>query len=361
MWILTLIIFIFILGIIVLVHELGHFLWARAFGVHIYEFSIGMGPVIYTKISKKDGIKYNIRALPIGGFVAMAGEVYEDDNKIPKEKCLCNKPIWQRIIVMAAGVLNNFILAIILLFISFLIWGSTVSSNKIAIIEKNSVFDLNGIKPGDKIVAINGKKVYSMYQIQTRLAFKSKDGSYTFTIEDSEGKKKDYDLKKDCVRDDEGNCLEQDGEEVLMYGFNTNSQEKGFFNAIKNAFVRFGDLIYTMLITLGNLLIGKLSLDNLSGPVGIYQAVGSNVVGFSFVDVIYNVISLIALLSINVGLVNILPFPAFDGGHILFLVIEKIKGSPVNQKFENICHTIGFILLMLLIVIVTLNDIIRLF
>ena len=116
-----------------------------------------------------------------------------------------------------------------------------------------------------------------------------------------------------------------------------------------------------MLITLGNLLIGKLSLDNLSGPVGIYQAVGSNVVGFSFVDVIYNVISLIALLSINVGLVNILPFPAFDGGHILFLVIEKIKGSPVNQKFENICHTIGFILLMLLIVIVTLNDIIRLF
>ncbi len=361
MWIVTLLIFIFILGIIVLVHELGHFLWARHFGVHIYEFSIGMGPVIYTKVSKKDGIKYNIRALPIGGFVAMAGEVYEDDKEVPKDKCLCNKPIWQRIIVMAAGVMNNFILAILLLFITFLIWGSTTSSNKIAIVEKNSVFDLAGIKEGDKIIAIDGKKVYSMYQIQTRLAFKSKDGSYTFTIADANGKTKDYKLKKECLKDDEGNCVKQDGEDVMMYGFNTNALEKGFFNALKNAFIKFGDLIYTMLITLGNLITGHLSIDNLSGPVGIYEAVGSNVVGFSFTDVIYNVLSLISLLSINVGLVNILPFPAFDGGHILFLIIEKIKGSPVNQKFENLCHTIGFILLMLLIVVVTFNDIIRFF
>ncbi len=361
MWIITLLVFIFILGIIVLVHELGHFLWARAFGVHIYEFSIGMGPVIWTKVSKKDGIKYHIRALPIGGFVAMAGEVYEDDKEIPKEKCLCNKPIWQRIIVMAAGVFNNFVLALVLLFISFLIWGSQATTNEIQVIEKNSVFDLNNIEVGDKIVAINGKKVYSMYQIQTRLAFKSKDDTYTFTIEDENGKRKDYDLKKDYVKDDEGNYLEEDGEKVLMYGFNTNKLEKGFFNALKNSFLKFGDLIYTMLITLGNLIIGNLSLDNLSGPVGIYEAVGSNVVGFSFFDVVYNVISLIALLSINVGLINILPFPAFDGGHILFLIIEKLKGSPVNQKFENICHTIGFILLMILIVIVTFNDIIKLF
>ena len=361
MWIVTLIIFILILGIIVLVHELGHFLWARAFGVHIYEFSIGMGPVIYTRVGKKDGITYNIRALPIGGFVSMAGEVYEDDNKIPKEKCLCNKPIWQRIIVMAAGVMNNFLLAIILLFISFLIWGSQATTNEIQVVEKNSVFDLNGIDVGDRIVAVNGKKVYSMYQIQTRLAFKSEDGLYTFTIEDSNGKTKDYQLKKDYVLDDNGNYLEENGEKVLMYGFNTNKIEKGVFKSLKNTFLKFGDLIYTMLITLGNLIIGNLSLDNLSGPVGIYEAVGSNVVGFKFFDVVYNVISLISLLSINVGLVNILPFPAFDGGHILFLVIEKIKGSPVNQKFENLCHTIGFILLMILIVIVTFNDIIRLF
>ncbi len=360
MWFLTLILFIFILGIIVLVHELGHFLWAKKFGVFIYEFSIGMGPIIYTK-KGKDGINYNIRALPIGGFVSMAGEVYEDDKKVPKDKCLCNKPIWQRVIVMAAGVMNNFLMAILLLFVMALIWGSATTSNKISMIEKNSVFDLNGIQVGDKIVAINGKKVYSMYQIQTRLAFKSKDGKYTFTIEDANGKQKDYELKKDYVKDDEGNYLEQDGEKVEMYGFNTNAYETGFVNSIKNSFLRFGDLIYTMLITLGNLIVGNLSLDNLSGPVGIYEVVGSSVVGFKFSEVIANVISLIALLSINVGLVNILPFPAFDGGRILFLVIEKIKGSPVNQQFENWCHTIGFILLMLLVIIVTINDIIRLF
>ena len=117
MWFFTLVVFILILGLIVLVHELGHFLWAKKFGVFIYEFSIGMGPVIYSRKGKKDGITYNIRAFPIGGFVSMAGEVYEDDNSVPKEKCLCNKPIWQRIIVMAAGVINNFIMAIILLFV----------------------------------------------------------------------------------------------------------------------------------------------------------------------------------------------------------------------------------------------------
>ena len=115
--ILSIITFILMLGILVFVHEFGHFITAKKSGVHIYEFAIGMGPVIKT-IEGKDGIKYSIRALPIGGFVQMAGEVYEDDDtkKIPKEKFMCNKPWWNRLIILCAGVFNNFILAIILLF-----------------------------------------------------------------------------------------------------------------------------------------------------------------------------------------------------------------------------------------------------
>lgn len=368
MWIITLILFIFILGIIVLIHELGHFLWAKAFGVHIYEFSIGMGPIIYTK-KGKDKINYNIRALPIGGFVAMAGEVYEDDDevkedgkKIPKKKFLCNKPIWQRCIVMAAGVMNNFITALLFLIVMSWIWGTVVTNNTIALVEKNSVFDRNNIVAGDKVIAINGKKVSTWEETQTRLALKSKNDEYVFTIQHQNGKTEDYTLKKDYVYDDNGNAIEENGEKVERYGFSVERYvEKGFFKSIKNAFLSFGNLIHTMLITLGNLVIGKLSLNNLSGPVGIYQVVGDNVTGLGIVDAIHNLIYLLALLSINVGLINILPIPAFDGGHILFLIIEKLKGSPVNQKFESICHTIFFILLMILIVVVTINDIIRLF
>ena len=153
MWILTLLLFIFILGLIVLVHELGHFIWAKKFGVFIYEFSIGMGPVIFSK-KGKDGINYNIRALPIGGFVSMAGEVYEDDKEVPKEKCLCNKPVWQRVIVMAAGVVHNFILAIILLLIGAFIWGSATLTPKVKVMDGYPMAEA-GIIDGDRIIAIN--------------------------------------------------------------------------------------------------------------------------------------------------------------------------------------------------------------
>ncbi len=369
MWIITLILFVFLLGIIVLVHEFGHFIWAKKFGVYIYEFSIGMGPIIYSHTGKKDGIKYNIRALPIGGFVSMAGEVYEDDEetkingkKLAKDKFLCNKPIWQRIIVMAAGVTNNFILAIILLIITGFIWGNVVTTNKISMVEENSVFEKNGIVAGDTILKINGKKISSWEEAQTRLAFKSKDDTYTFTIKNKDGEIKDYKLKKDYVYDKDGNPIEENGEKVQRYGFSVEQKvEKGFFNSIKDAFLNFCNFIYTMLITLGNLVVGRLSIDNLSGPVGIYQVVGDNVTGLGFAYGVQNFIRLLSLLSINVGLINILPFPAFDGGHILFLIIEKIKGSPVNQNIENWCHTIGFILIMLLIIFVTINDIMKLF
>ena len=124
MWFITLLLLIFILGIIILVHEFGHFITAKKSGVYIYEFSIGMGPVIH-KHKGKDGIFYNIRAFPIGGFVSMAGEVYEDDGKIKADKFLCNKPWYQRLIILAAGVFNNFVLAFVFLFIIASIWGST--------------------------------------------------------------------------------------------------------------------------------------------------------------------------------------------------------------------------------------------
>lgn len=348
MWIITLLLFIFILGIIVFVHELGHFLWAKKFGTYIYEFSIGMGPVLFTK-KGKDGIKYNIRALPIGGFVSIAGEVYEDDKSIPKDKCLCNKPVWQRVIVMAAGVTNNFILAIVLLFIMSLFWGSYSLEPKIDAVIEGYPMAKAGIVKGDTIIAINNHKINTWDEAQIILYYKNDNDYYEFRIKHADDTIEDYKITpvKEVL----------DGSERNVLGVNINQKETfGLFNKIKYAFAKFWSIVVSMWLTLGGLLTGKISMNALSGPVGIYNVVGQSInYGLSYI------IYLIAYLSINVGVINILPIPAFDGGRIFFLIIEKIKGSPVNQKFENWCHTIGFILLMILIIYITIHDIIKLF
>ena len=146
MWFIVLILLIFILGLIILVHEFGHFITAKKAGVHIYEFSIGMGPLIKTH-KGKDGINYNIRALPIGGFVSMAGEVYEDDDTktIKKEDFMCNKKWWQRVIILAAGVFNNFLLAIIILFVMALMWGANSLEPRVGTVLEGSAAEAGGL------------------------------------------------------------------------------------------------------------------------------------------------------------------------------------------------------------------------
>lgn len=349
MWILTLLLFVLILGIIILVHEFGHFICAKKSGVHIYEFSIGMGPVILSK-KGKDGINYNLRAFPIGGFVQMAGEVYEDDKEIPKEKFMCNKKWHQRLIILIAGVVNNFILALVLLFFYGLIWG--VTSNKPIVKETLPDYPMAeaGVVAGDTIVGINGYKINTWDKAQIVLAFKNKNDYYTFDIKHEDGSVDTYKVVPKVEKT-------EDGEETKVFGVSINTDAKqGFIPSIKFAFQKFVSVIETMALTVGSLFTGKLSVSNLSGPVGIYQVVDQGVnLGLSYI------IYILAFLSINVGFINILPFPAFDGGRVLFMIIEKIIGRPVDSKIENIFHTIGFILLMILMVYITFQDIIRLF
>ncbi len=350
MWFITLILLIFILGLIILVHEFGHFITAKKFGVYIYEFSIGMGPIIKTH-KGKDGIDYNLRAFPIGGFVSMTGEVYEDDDtkKIPKDKFMCNKKWYQRIIILGAGVFNNFVLAIIILFFMALIWGAQSLKPEVGQIVENSAIAKSGIKEGDLILAINNHNVFSWDQAQILLYMKDKDNKYEFKIKHEDGTVETYKLTPNKIKN------EDTGEEQQQFGFRPAIYvEKGFLVSIKYAFQKFASLISTMWLTVINLFTGKIALNSLSGPVGIYQVVGESInVGIS------QVIYLIAFLSINVGLINILPIPAFDGGRIFFLIIEKIKGSPINQKFENWCHTIFFFLLIALMIYITVFDILR--
>lgn len=348
---LALIVLLVILSIIILVHELGHFLWARHFKVHIYEFSMGMGPLIKKIKGKKDKIDYNIRAFPIGGYVSMAGEVYEDDNKIPKKKLMCNKPWHQRLIILVAGVVNNFILALVLLFVYSLIWGAPNETSKVSEVIKNYPAAQAGLKAGDTILQIDGKNAKSWDTAQILLLYNSKKDYKIFKVKHEDGQIENFKISPVKEKDENSKT------ERLVYGIKIESNiEKGFIASIKYSFTKFGSIVSSMIATLGGLFTGKIALSALSGPVGIYEVVGSGLNnGLAYM------IYLVAFLSINVGFINILPFPAFDGGRVFFMIIEKIKGSAVDSKFENTCHTIGFILLLILMVIITINDIIRLF
>ena len=357
LFIIKILLLLFILGIIILVHEFGHFIWAKTFGVHIYEFSIGMGPLLHTKKKKKDGINYNIRAIPIGGFVSMAGEVYdsgevdENNKKIKKDKLMCNKKWWQRLIILVAGVVNNFILAIVILFIYTLIWGGGAITPKVLNVVEDKPAAAAGLKSGDVITNINGYNVSSWDKAQIILYYKNTNEYYTFEVKHTDGTKEEIKIKPEIIKD------EETGAESKLFGIQIDAEDtSNVFKSFIYSIRKFNSIISSMVYTIWGLISGKIGLSALSGPVGIYEAVGETI-NYGINYFLY----ILAFLSINVGFINILPFPAFDGGHVLFLIIEKIKGSPVNAKIENTCHLIGFILVFLLMIVVTISDIIKLF
>ena len=348
--IINILLFLLILGTLVTVHEFGHFITAKKSGVHIYDFSIGMGHLIKT-IKGKDGIDYSIRALPIGGYVQMAGEVYEDDDtkKIPKEKFLCNRPWYQRLIILCAGVFNNFLLAIILLFTIACIWGSPSLKPLVHEVTPDSAADKAGIKAGDEILSVNNKRTKTLDKMQLLLLLKDKDNVYEIEVKHENGEKEKLEVTPEEV--------EIDGEKVPRFGINTKAEiKKGPINALKYSFKKLFSVMEQMILTVGNLFTGKISINQLSGPVGIYTVVGE-----SRKSGIQNVIFLAAYLSINLGIMNILPIPALDGGHVFFLLIEMITRKKVNEKVEAIATNIFFGLLMLLMLYITIHDIIKLF
>lgn len=345
----TLIYFILILGITVMIHELGHFIFAKKAGIYVYEFSIGMGPKLFQVHSKKDETVYSIRLFPIGGYVQMAGESVEEDKDIPKEKRLQSKTWFQRFMTIIAGVLFNFLLAIVIFFIIGLVNGSPSKETYINTVEADSPAFQAGLEQNSKIVGLNGKKIKSMSHLA--LEFEINYGKdFKIEIINEAGESKTITITP-IEKDTDGDT------KTYYYGFSyKNNYEKGFLPAIKYAFTNVFSLIHQMILVIFYLITGKLSLNNLSGPVGIY-----NIVGEASKYGVLTMMNLIGLLCVNVGFINILPLPAFDGGRLLFLIIEKIKGKPVDSKIENTIHAVGMILLMILMVVITYNDIVRLF
>ena len=348
--IISLLLFILILGVIVLIHEGGHFIFAKLTGVHVYEFSVGMGPLVFKKIAK-DKTQYSIRAIPIGGFVSLAGEeIDEEERKKTKGKNLQDKTVFQRFLVMFAGVAFNFISAFVILFLSALIGGAPSVEPVINDVTEGYPAALAGIEKGDKVLEINDHKVTFLEDISLYLTIEDLNKSVEIVVEKQNKDVETYKIKPEKIKD-------ENGEERYAIGIVLKAEvDKGFIPSVKYAFLEEGAILKQMYITIGSLFTGKVAVNQLSGPVGIYSIVDQ-----MSAQGVAALLYLTALLSVNVGVINLLPFPAFDGGRILFLIIEKIKGSPVNPKIENTIHSIGFILLILLMLYVTLNDILKLF
>ena len=345
---LSLLWYILILGSIVAIHEFGHFIFAKMANIYVYEFSIGMGKKIFGK-KKKDGeTEFCVRAVPLGGYVMIAGEDVEDE-EIPKDRQMCNKNFIQRFLVLFAGPFNNFLFALVILFISALIYGAVSSKPYIGDVAADYPAYEAGLTTGDLVLSIDGEKINNWDKGLIKLQL-NKGENVVFEVKKQSGEVVKYDITPKKVVDEEGN-------ETYKFGIATKyEKEYGLGKSIKYAFTKTGSLFVSMFDTLKYLFTGRVGVNKLSGPVGIFTIVDSQAKQ-GFEALLY----LVAYLSINVGVINLLPFPAFDGGRILFLIIEKVFRKPVSKKVENMIHTIGFMLIIGLLIYVTFNDIIRLF
>lgn len=328
---------IFLLGILILVHEGGHFLIARANGIKVEEFAIGMGPKILTRVSKKSGIRYSLRLFPIGGFVSMAGEDEESDNP----DAFCNKSVWRRMLTILAGPLTNILIGIICMLI--LVCGSeNLASTTVEQFRDGSVSS-SWLKEGDRITSVGGVPVHT----GNELVYEIMNSGYE-------------PVKVTVVRDGEKLTLEgvefptftDSGATFGEADFIPYAEAKNFGNIIKHSFFRSLSTIKMIWDSLVDMISGRYGLEAVSGPIGITETVGE-VAKQGGMNLLY----LFVVLAMNLGVVNLLPVPALDGGRFVFLLIEGIIGRPINRKVEAYVNAAGLFILLALMVLIGFKDI----
>lgn len=335
---------VLIFCVIVIVHEFGHFIVARKCGIDVQEFAIGMGPVIFKKQGKNT--LFTIRALPLGGFCSMGeDEDSEDENSFRK------KPVIKRIAVIAAGAIMNLILGFIIAVIIFLVSGK-LTTTIIAEVTPGSGCETAGMTQGDRVIKVNGHHIFTANDIIYQLR-NDEDGVLDFVVERS-GEKIALDGVKFGLTVDE-----KTGERVLNYDFKVYLKDitaSELIPAAANKFMYYSRLI---LMSLRDLILGKYGLNNLQGPVGIVTVITESAQESGF-DIGY-LLDIAMLISVNVGIFNLLPLPALDGGRLVFLIIEAIRRKPMKAETEGMVHFAGFALLMILMLIVTFNDVKNIF
>lgn len=352
-----------IFGAVIAIHELGHFAMAKLCGVQVNEFSIGMGPALIKTYRK--GTQYTLRLLPVGGFVALEGEESPESTQaeggnedaapaIPPEvlaqrtgKPLNEAAVWQRMLVMAAGAVMNFVLGFVVLLLLISLRSEPITSKVIYAVEDNALCGQTGLQAGDEIVAVNGRHCFvandMLYELMRTESYRA-----AFTVR-RDGKLVELpDVQFDTWQDAQGQTH-------MTLGFTVYGLKKTPKNVLKeaaNSVIYYGRIIYT---SLADLLRGRESINDLSGPVGIVTAIGQ-AASYGWEDVF----ELLALITINLGVLNLLPFPALDGGKIVFLLIEAVTGHAVPEKIQGSLTVAAFALLFGLMLFATYNDIVRL-
>lgn len=372
---LTIITFILVLSVLVFAHELGHFMMARKFGVKAEEFGFGFPPRAFgfykneagkwkfiwgvKEVTDSPGTIYSLNWLPLGGFVKIKGENGENETA---PDSFAGKPIWQRAFMLSAGVVMNIVLAMILISIGFMAGlpqsldnslsaGARVSDRKIQVVEvlKNTPAEAAGLKIGDTIISVDNNNFLSYGELQNyvnanigkSLAYKIKRGNDLTEV------KIVPQIMPETKKGGVGIAIAETG--IVSYPWYL-----AVWEGIKTALFLTWAIIVAFYELLKGLIMGQGVTADLSGPVGIASLTGQVArMGFIYL------IQFTALLSINLAVINFFPFPALDGGRVLFLIIEKIKGAPIKREVEGAIHNIGFALLLLLVLVVTFRDIAR--
>lgn len=334
---------ILVLGFLIFVHELGHFMVAKIVGIQVDEFSIGFGPKLLGYQKKEDTTLYSVRLLPLGGYVKMAGENPEDEESV---NGFNTKPLKHRFAVISAGSIMNFLVAILLIVITYGVIGIPIASNSNVIGEvvQGSPAMAAGLEGGDRIISINDVATENWEDVTSNI--RKNGGQELKLVVERNNQRHSFLIKP-----------KYDPEyEIYQIGITQSIiwQRQGFFKAIQlglNQSVQFARLVFE---SIGGLIAGKYSTNDVAGPVGITVAIGEAAKGGIGYLMIFA-----AVLGINLAIINLLPIPALDGSKLIFLTIEGLWGKPVDPEKENFIHLIGFALLMVFFILITYNDIAR--
>jgi len=326
-----------VFGLLIFIHELGHFLCARACGVGVKEFAIGMGPKLFSWTSKKYSTVYRLRLLPIGGFVSMVGE----DEESSENNAFCNQKVWKRICIVIAGPLMNILLGFLLMLVLVTgqktLYGTTVNHFG------ENALSSQKLEVGDEIVKIGDTRVFTMNDI-------------IYEVMNQGYEPIDVTVKRDgqkvVLEDVPFPVVTDNGVEFGVYDFITNQENSNFRNYFKHAYHRSVSTVKMVLDSIFDLFGGRYGLESVSGPVGVTEVI-VEAAQSSFYTLLYVVI----VISINLGVFNLIPFPVLDGGRLLFLIIEGIRRKPIKREVENFVNFAGMMILFAFMALVIVKDV----
>ena len=333
-------IMVLVFGVLIFIHELGHFMTARACGVHVKEFAIGMGPTIFSWNSKKHGTKYGLRLLPIGGFVSMTGEDEESDDP----GAFCNKSVPRRMGIVVAGAAMNLLLGFLLMMVLVFSQGN-LASNVIGRFDENAISSAK-LEVYDEIVKVGNVRVHTWEETVYEIMNQGYEPVDVTVVRNGE---------RLTVEDVSFGTMEESGAVFGNCDFIPFAEERSFGNLMRHTFFRSTSTVKMVYDSLIGMFTGRFGLEAVSGPVGVAEVVG-DAAKASMQQFLY----IVAVLSINLGVFNLIPFPALDGGRFLFLTIEGIRRKPIDRNVEGYINFVGIILLFALMIFVTCKDILKL-